>query len=45
MKCINGKCGRLEKEICCFECYRLDDCKKEDVVCKYDECKYYGKPK
>ena len=44
MKCINGKCG-LEKEICCFECYRLDDCKKEDKACKYNECRYYGKPK
>lgn len=29
MKCVNGECVRLEKEICCFDCDKLYDCKKK----------------
>lgn len=37
MKCVNGECVRLEKEICCFDCDKLYDCKKEDAACNnYD---------
>lgn len=43
MKCVNGECVRLEKEICCFDCDKLYDCKKEDAACNNYECKYYGK--